>query len=232
MSASVRHRRSSAEVSVLVAAAMLAAIGLLIATARPAAACSCAGWQSMKEYATPDNAVFTGTAGLLQDRGVPVEVGRWLWGAEPAPIVWLAAASFGDSSSCGTTTPPPDSQWIWVGWRDGGGGDYLTGLCSPAAMLGTPEGDAMLDDAIGAFGGPSPPDPTIEPTPEAPAPATAAAATAAPATAAPTTAAPAGPVPPARDTTGLLVGGGVVLASLALFGGLALVARRGGRDAP
>lgn len=216
MSGVFRYRRSPAEASVLLAAAMLAAFGLLIATARPAAACSCAEIESMKDYATPENAVFTGTAGLLQDRGVPVEIDRWLWGAEPAPIVWLAAASFGDSASCGTTTPPPDSQWIWVAWRDGDRGAYLTGSCSPAAMLGTPEGDAMLDDAIAAFGGLSPPTPTIEPTPEAPVPATAA----------PATAAPADPVAPAQDITGLIVGGGVLLASLALFGGLALVARR------
>src|SRR4030095_10633071 len=49
----------------------------------------------MQEYATPDNAIFSGTAGILEARGVPVEVDTWFAGKGAAPVVYLAASSFG-----------------------------------------------------------------------------------------------------------------------------------------
>jgi hypothetical protein len=191
----------------LLVAALLTAIGLLLLSARPTVACSCAMPGAIKEYATADHAVFTGTAGVQVDRGVPVEVKEWLWGQGVAPVVWLTASSFGDSAGCGTNPPPPGSAWIWVAWLPGNNGDFGTGLCSPAAQLGTPDGDAMLRDALAVFEATVPegsdaPIPTSEPapavgTPEAPA-----------------------------DTSPFVVGGAAILGGLLLFGGVALVARR------
>lgn len=188
----------------LLAAATLMALALLLLSARPTVACSCAMPGSLKDFATADNAVFTGTAGVLVDRGVPVEVDQWLWGQGAAQVVWLTAGSFGDSAGCGTTPPPPGSTWIWVAWLPGNNGDFGTGLCSPAAQLGTADGDAMLKDALATFGQGAPPvqtaEPILAPQPE--------------------------PVVAASDTSLFLIGGAAILAGVLLFGGVALAARR------
>jgi hypothetical protein len=111
-------------------------------------------------------------------------------------------------------------MWIWVTWRDPESGDYGTGLCSPAAQLATDEGKAMLADAMAVFGALTPPEATSGPTDELPA------ATLAPASPRPTSSRPADPAAEERDRIALMIGGAVVLASVALFGGVALVARR------
>jgi hypothetical protein len=194
----------------LLVAAFLTAIGLLLLGARPTVACSCAMPGPMQEYATVEHAVFTGTAGVLADRGVPVEVKEWLWGQGAAPVVWLTASSFGDSAGCGTNPPAPGSAWIWVAWLPGNNGDFGTGLCSPAGQLGTPDGDAMLEEALAVFDAVEPegsaaPPPTSEPAP-----------------------ASVSPEPPA-DLSAFVVGGAAILGGLLLFGGVAIVARRQNR---
>ena len=166
----------------------------------------------MKDYATIEHAVFTGTAGVQAARGVPVEVDQWLWGIGAADVVWLSANSFGDSAGCGVNAPAQGSKWIWVTWLPGNSGDFGTGLCSPAGDLATPEGQAMLTDAVSAFAAVDPPRSPPEANPEAPAAPEAA--------------------EPKSSSAGAnlaLVGGGIALASLALFGGLAVVARRQNR---
>jgi hypothetical protein len=204
-----RHRLDTARRTAflfLLAAGL--AIGALIGSARPVAACSCVAFESMKDYANADNAVFTGTAGVLAIRGVPVEVDQWLWGNGAAPVVWLSANSFGDGrAGCGTTPPTPGTSWIWVAWLPGGNGDFGTGLCSPHQRLDSPEGQAMLEEAIALFGVAEPP---AGSTPEP---------TAAPA-------APSDPTPAGGIPTIALVGAGVALATAGLFGGLIYVARR------
>lgn len=201
-----RHRRrSSARRSIgLLGATLLASFGFMLGTARPVVACSCAMPTSLKEQATVESAIFAGTAGARVARGVPVEVERWFWGAGAAPVVWLADSSFGDSAACGTAPPPPGSRWIWVTWLPGNGGDFGTGLCSPARDLSTPEGMAMFEEAVTTFAGV--PVPSAEPSDPAAAPDSA-------------------PPTPA-DLTGPVVGAAIALASLALFGGIVLLARR------
>jgi hypothetical protein len=189
-------------------AALFASFGMLIGTAGPVAACSCAMPGSMKEYATPENAVFTGTAGEHAERGVPVEVKQWLWPQDAPAEVWLSAASFGDSAGCGTTAPEPGTSWIWVTWRPENQGDFQTGLCSPAAPLDSPEGEQMLAEALAVF--------SVAPLPEA---------------SSEPTSAPQAPSDPGssgagRDASMLAIGGAVALASLAMFGAVAMVARR------
>lgn len=196
-------------------AALLGATSLLLGTARPAFACSCAMPGPLKDSASADTAIFSGTAGLRQERGVPVEVDRWFWGEGAAPVVWLAASSFEDPAMCGTNPPPPDTDWIWLTWIDPDSRDFTTGLCSPAAMLSTAEGDAMLAEAEEAFGAIAPP--TQPPPTSAP-------------VAIPTDP-PADPVAVSRDGALIGVAIGVALASLVLFGGLAVLARRRGSRA-
>ena len=162
-------RRLSRQVR-LFAALTIATTGLWLTAAAPTVACSCMAPQPMAEYDTANNAVFTGTAGPLDARGVPVRVETWFAGPEPAPLVYLAASSFGDGASCGINPPVAGSRWIWVAWIPEEGGDPSTGLCSPHAGLGTAEGDAMLRDAIATFGGVAPPGSSTEPPETAPAP--------------------------------------------------------------
>jgi hypothetical protein len=191
----------------VLAAACLASFGILLWTAGPVEACSCAMPGSMKEYATVEHAVFTGKAGEQIDRGVPVEVDQWLWGEGAADVVWLTASSFGDSAGCGTNPPPAGTSWIWVAWLPGNNGDFGTGLCSPHAQLDTPEGQTMLADALAVFDPNAPPAATPEPTPAPQSPTS-------------------DPASGGRDASMLMIGGAVVLASLAMFGGIALIARR------
>jgi hypothetical protein len=160
----------------------------------------------MAAYATADNAVFSGTAGPSDARGVPVRVGQWFSGPGAAPIVYLSAASFSGESSCGTSAPPAGTEWIWVTFV-GERGDLMTGLCNPHGQLGTPEGDALLADATKTFGGIAPPGATATDPPEA-----------APETPAET--------PPIRSE----LGGAIVLGTVGLAGalllGVVLFARR------
>ena len=212
MAFAIQTSRQSGRAVLFLAVAFLVAFGGLLITARPVAACSCVAFGSMKDYAKPENAIFTGTAGAAQARGVPVQVDRWLWGKGAAPVVWLAASSFGNGASCGTTPPKPDTAWLWVTWLPGNRGDFGTGLCSPSGDLATPEGQALLADALTVFHAIPPPAATPEPTAAAAGPA-----------------ATPDPVVTTRDATGLTIGAVLVAATLALFGVLALVARRSSR---
>jgi hypothetical protein len=216
----VRRAGPAVRFALTIAVALLASFTAVMTTPRPVVACSCVGFTSWKEAVTPETAVFAGTAGPRDARGVPVRVERWFQGQGAAPTVWLAGSSFngipGISNSCGIDPPPAGSSWLWVAYP-GEGGDFGTGLCSPAVDLATPEGAAVLKEADALFGGEAPiiPDPTSGMTPDA--------GLATP-----------GPADIARDQTALAVLGGLLLGSVALFGGVVLVARRssrgGGRD--
>jgi hypothetical protein len=201
----MNHLQSWRRASTLLGATLLVSFGFMFGTARPVVACICAMPTSLAEQATAEHAIFAGTADVLQARGVPVVVERWFWGAGAAPVVWLTADSFGDDgASCRTNPPAPGSQWIWVTWLPGNEGDFGAGLCSPAGNLATPEGQAMFDEAVATFAGV--PVPSAQPDP-----------TAAPATSRSTAAA---------DLTGVVIGGAIAIASLALFGAIVLAARR------
>jgi hypothetical protein len=202
-----------------VAIGLLISFGAVMTMPRPVAACSCVGHTSWLEAVNADTAVFTGTAGPRQARGVPVQVDRWFSGRGAAATVWLANDSFngvpGVSNSCGIEPPPAGSSWLWVAYP-GDRGDFGTGLCSPAGDLASPKGAAMLREAVAAFGGEAPNAP--DPTPNAPDPTPAATAD---------TVLPApGPAEVARDWTAVTIIAALFAGSLAMFGGLALVARR------
>jgi hypothetical protein len=219
----ISHDRSSPirRAVLLFVVASVAAFGGLLGSARPVAACSCAMPGSMKALAIAENAIFTGVAGKQEARGVPVKVDRWFWGQGAAPVVWLSASSFGDSASCGTTPPAPDSRWLWVAWRPENGGDFGAGLCSPSGNLDTAEGRAMLEEAQAVFEGVLPPIATETSLPEVVDP---------PVTVEP--AAPAATQDPAaiaRDRATVTILGALLIGTIALFGGVILVARLSAR---
>ncbi len=166
-------RRSARRVLLLASVASLLT-ALWLTAAGPTFACSCVQPQPMAAYGTADYAVFSGTTGPSDARGVPVRVAHWFSGRGPAPIVYLAASSFGDSAGCGTNLPTAGTDWIWVAYLPEGGGDPGTGLCNPHGQLGTPEGEAFLADAVSAFGGiamSEPPGASATESPGAPTPA-------------------------------------------------------------
>lgn len=126
----------------------------------PAAACSCA-LVAIADFKQPENQVFVGTAGALGPEGQPVAVQLWLHGTGAAPLVWLAPDSFGDGAACGTAPLPQGTRWILGTWLEAPNAQPRIGLCNPAARIDSPEGQAMLAEALTAFGaGVAPPSPT------------------------------------------------------------------------
>lgn len=176
---------------------------LWLTAAGPTFACSCVQPEPMAAYATADHAIFAGTAGPSDARGVPVRVAQWFSGTGAAPLVYLSAQSFTGEASCSTSLPPAGTNWIWVTFLPEGGGDPVTGLCNPHGQLGTPEGDALLADATATYGGIAPPGAAATDPPET---------------------APGSPAVPA-EAGGLIVLGTVGFA-LALLVGVVLIARR------
>jgi hypothetical protein len=210
--ATIRRPRPLIRAGFLIAIAALVSFGAVLTTPRVVVACSCVGFASLKEAVGPESALFTGTAGKRQERGVPVEIQRWFWGRGSAPIVWLSGDSFGDGAACGINEPPPGSSWLWLA-SPADDGTFGTGICSPSWRLDTPEGQAMLAEAVTLFG----PDSEVEP------------ATPVPTSDAPLPTAEPGPADVARDRTAVTILIALLLGSAALFGGLLIVARRSSR---
>jgi len=154
----------------LIATLPILTTAVWLSAAGPTFACSCVAPGPMADYDGDENAVFSGIAGQLDARGVPVQVTTWYHGRGAAPLVYLAKSSFGDSAGCGATAPAAGTGWIWVTWLPEDGGDPGTGLCNPSAQLGTPEGNAMVADATATFGGAPPPGAEVDPPDAAPRP--------------------------------------------------------------
>lgn len=153
------HRRLTRPVTAFVGTVF--AFGFLLATAVPAAACSCMGPQPMSAYAgDPNQVVFTGVVMPPDAQGVPVQVTHWFQGSDAAPIVWLDRSGFGgDGASCGTAMPAAGVEWIFVSWRSEEGALGVN-LCTPHAPASDPTGQAMFKDAVATFGeGITPADP-------------------------------------------------------------------------
>src|SRR5919108_1744348 len=164
-------RRRRAIRSRLVLTIIVALAGLAMPPA--AMACSCAAPGPLSDVrGDPNIAVFTATVDFQDARGFPMTVTRWFQGAGVIePRVWFTAGSFsGDGASCGVAPLPVGTEWIFVAYRTEG--MYGTGSCSPHAALATPEGQAMLAEAVETFGAPAPvtPEPTTDPPPLRPDP--------------------------------------------------------------
>lgn len=138
----------------------------------PTFACSCVQI-SIGGLDPAQNQVYVATAGQATPQGTPMAVELWFAGPGPAPVVTLGPTSFGDSAGCGTEPFPPGSRWIVSTWAGDPTQPPTTGLCQPHAKLDTPEGQAMLAEAVTAYGGGSAPEgggaePSATPEPSAP----------------------------------------------------------------
>jgi hypothetical protein len=210
--------------------AAVLAVGILVATAVPAVACSCMAPEPMAAYADKaEHVIFTGVVQAPDGRGVPVRVTRWFQGPGRDPIVWLDANGFGaDGASCGTPLPTAGTEWIFVAYR-GDTQELGVNLCTPHAAASDAAGQAMFTDAVATFGQGVIMDPTLEPAPTTP-------------YAGPTAGPAAGPAatPVASPATSPTASGGLslpipllgaaVVGVLALAAGLALLVGRSRRD--
>ena len=128
-------------------------------------ACSCAPPPSLAEAAAdPSNAIVLATIGGLRGNGREVAVEGSF-----GPVVLgeaMIVRGFGpEGSACehGGTT---GQRWFFVLYRDSSG-QYSISNCSLSGQIGTNEGDALLFEAITAFGEPASPS-TPPPQPQAP----------------------------------------------------------------
>lgn len=171
-------------------------------------ACSCLGPPPpLAEIAAADDvAIVAGTVGrALADR-TPVAVEAWFHGAAPTDVVWLSGGTQ-MVSSCDIFMSAGERRiFVLYGQPEG---IYSANSCSPSGLIGTAEGDALVAEAIQAFGDPEVPA-TAEPE--------------APATPEPEAEPPAAPGSARAAGDGLLwVGAGVGLA-VVLFGAVVFLA--------
>jgi hypothetical protein len=142
---------------------LLLGIGLLlgrgVSVPEIAVACSCVAPQPLAAYAGPEAVIFAGQVVGDDADGVRGAVEDWFSGTGAAPVV-LIAGDFGNGASCGVgARPPVESRWIWVAFRppeEGLANPLDTGvqinICQPFADLSTPEGEALLAEAVETFG--------------------------------------------------------------------------------
>jgi hypothetical protein len=148
-----------------VAAALLVAAAALFVQAIelpiPVQACSCvAPLPTLADVADEEGATIElATVGQQMPDRTPALVNAWFRGAQPADVVWLSGGS-NMMSSCDVGVSA-GQQWLFV-LSGGDAGVYSAISCSPQGMIGTPEGDALLADALAIFGSPQAP-PTPEP---------------------------------------------------------------------
>jgi hypothetical protein len=182
------------------AAACLLALGLAASLPGRCLACSCAAPASLAEAVgrSPELAVIFGTI-VAQDGDVGISgratmrvEGRFRGPVLPATVV-LRVGGGADCSISVTT-----GVRILVLARPEADGRWFPALCDPQGVLGTPEGDALLAEAVRTFG---PAQPVGGP--------------------------PAAPASGCPDALALAAGGTLVLgAGVLLVAGAAAVARR------
>jgi hypothetical protein len=216
--------------ALLLASALLLGRGLAIPEV--AVACSCIAPQPLAAYAGEDVAIFAGQVVGDDPDGVRVAVEQWFSGAGAAPVV-LIAGDFGNGASCGVgARPPVGSRWIWVTWRPQGEGipnplddGVQINICQPFADLSTPQGEALLQEAIATFGGGEAPTggPSAAPSDDAASPEATTSPTAAPGT----MATPPVDVGPSGEAVATAATAGVLLLGTALLVAVLLIGRRG-----
>jgi hypothetical protein len=148
---------------------LMAVLWLAVLAPAAAVACSCVPPDMIIDtLGEPDDqsVAFSGTVGPAVGNRVPVQVTGWYGGPPPAAIVSLEVDG-SDGSSCGTSAPPAGRQFLFVSYETGTGA-YGLNLCSVAADLATPEGQATLRAVAAAVGPPfavasALPEPTLQP---------------------------------------------------------------------
>lgn len=130
-------------------------------------ACSCVPPPSLAEIAaTEDVAIVVGTVGRALPDRTPLGVETWFHGASPSGIVWLNTGTQ-MGSSCDIFMTAGERRFFVL--YPAGDATYSAISCSPNGLIGSPDGDALLEEAIATFGGEPPPTPepeaAAEPTP-------------------------------------------------------------------
>jgi hypothetical protein len=187
---------------VIVSAALAVTAGSTAAL--PVAACSCMPFEDLREYAgDPLNQVFTGTIAMSGPAGVSVSVDRWFQGPGDRVVNFEQEGVGGQGSSCSIQPPPVGSRWLYVAFIPERGTSPVLHQCTPQARLDADDGSGakLLAMAVATFGDGRAPT-VVEPDPE-----------------------PAAPVGLDMEAIPLIVGA-MGIAVVALFGGLALAARR------
>jgi hypothetical protein len=185
---------------------LVLAVGLWSTTAwaLPAAACSCVAFESLAAFAgDPNKHVFSGTITASGEDGAVVAVDRWFQGPGDAQV--RLAGEFGpQSAACQVMPPPVGSRWLYVTFIARPGDAPQVNLCTPQAQLdgADPNGAKMELEAIAVFGAGEAPVDLPEEVPP-----------------------PAAPVGLDSGVLPVIVGG-IGIAVIALFGGLALLAKR------
>jgi hypothetical protein len=135
--------------------ATLVATFLLSLLPGTAVACSCIAPEPMAAYVgDASKVVASGTILPTGQPAVDVAVDRWFQGPG-GPVLRLSPDGFSDQgggADCRVPYPAAGSSWIFVAFVANAGEPPQVNLCTPQARLDTPEGQAMLDDAIATFG--------------------------------------------------------------------------------
>ena len=165
--------RRAAPVSAAVFLTFAAYVLQAVSLPATAFACSCMEPAPLAKTAQEDPVtIVAATVGVPQPDMTPIVVDTWFHGPQPTETIWLNSGT-GSASSCDVFIAP-GQRWLFVLWggptAPGAGGLYSTSLCSAHGMIGTPEGNALLEEAVAVFGlGQPPPSPEPDPAiPQAP----------------------------------------------------------------
>jgi hypothetical protein len=217
-------------------ASLLLAVGLLLgfgtAVPRVAMACSCIGPQPLDAYAGEETVIMAGEVVGPDEGGIRFAVENWFSGTEPAELVRIAG-DWENGGMCGLGFVPAEgTRWVGVAWRPpsddplaelDANQNLQVSICQPFMDLDTPEGQALFEEAVAAFGdgggappgAPQTPPPAESPPPQAP-------TTPAP-TPAPTPEAPGGPN---AETVSMIAVGGVIAVGALVLVLVAVLGRR------
>ncbi len=151
--------------ALMLAAALFLANGIAIPL--PALACSCAPPEPIAEAAAdPRRAIVLATIGRAVPGGTAIALeGVFAGQIEGDQLLIRGIGAQGAACEHGAIS---GERWLLVLFRDDDG-VYSTNNCMPGGLIGSPDGDALLEEAIGAYGQPGVA-PTPEPEATAPAP--------------------------------------------------------------
>ena len=145
-----------------------------LALPKGVAACTCISRGIDTAGTQPDMVVFSGVTEPRDIRGFPVRITRWFkWSGDMPERVWLDPRGFnGASMGSDCTIPQLPIGFEFIVASSATDGRYHVGACTPRGEMQTPEGQALLADAMRVFGtGASPPTvPPSTPPPARPAP--------------------------------------------------------------
>ncbi len=135
-----------------------------LAMPRPALACSCMPPGPIAAIAgMPDRPVAVVTIGQPAGERMQVHIERWLQGEVPDDVILLRGGPGASQISSCDIEFTPGERWLLVLGRDELGG-HSASFCEPHGRLGTPEGDALLAEAMTVFGAGGAPRPPPDPT--------------------------------------------------------------------